>query len=62
MKKKGKGKVRSPKRLSNTKLMFLSIILLFIVFEALYVMKAQGSLQANSQDQEQSVAGASTQK
>jgi len=40
--------------------MFLSIILLFIVFEALYVMKAQNSLQANSQSQ--SVAGASTHK
>jgi flagellar biogenesis protein FliO len=48
------------KKLSNTKLMFLSIILLFIVFEALYVMKAQNSLQANSQSQ--SVAGASTHK
>ncbi len=60
MKKKGKGRVGSTKKLSNAKLLFLSIILLFIVFEALYMMKAQGSLQANSQ--EQSVAGASTQK
>lgn len=55
MKKKGKVK-RSGKRISNNKLLFLSVILLFIVFEALYMLK--GSIETHQQQ----VAGVSTQK
>lgn len=58
--KKKLAKKKSSKRLSNSKLMLLGFILLFIVFEALYVMKAQKTLQANTLLQ--NVAGVATQK
>lgn len=49
-------KAGKSKKLSNTKLMFLSIILLFIVFEALYILKSQ------TQQQVRQVAGVSIEK
>lgn len=61
MKKKSVAKKNSSsKKISNTKLMFLGFILLFIVFEAIYVSKSQSSLQANSLQKD--VAGVHTQK
>lgn len=56
MKKKVKSKKTVRRTTSNTKLLFLSLILLFIVFEALYIVKGQISPQAPQ------VAGVSTQK
>lgn len=44
------------RRMSNARLLFLSLILLFIVFEALYVLKNQLVPQAPQ------VAGVSTEK
>jgi hypothetical protein len=32
---------RATKRMSNTKLMFLGLVLLFIIFEALFILKGQ---------------------
>lgn len=54
MKKKKASKKVSQKRISNTKLMFLSLMLLFIVFEALFVLKDQ------TQTQRSEVAGITT--
>lgn len=51
-----KVKRSSKKRLSNTKLMFLSFLLLFIVFEALFILKAQTT------EKPAEVAGVSTSK
>ncbi len=51
-----KVKKHPKKRLSNTKLMFLSFLLLFIVFEALFILKAQ-TIKTPSE-----VAGVSTSK
>lgn len=60
-KKKTTKRAVKKKRMSNTKLMFLSFILLFIVFEALYILKGQHEArQANSGERQ--VAGASVQK
>ncbi|MDO8269203.1 MAG: hypothetical protein Q7T54_00855 [Candidatus Levybacteria bacterium] len=59
--KKAVKRIPKSKKITTTKLMFLSIILLFIVFEALYIVKSQqSSVQSNSL--QQSVAGASSQK
>jgi len=58
MKKKSKARkvVKSKQSLSNSKLLFLSVILLLVVFEALYMVKNQIS---SAQPQ---VAGISTHK
>lgn len=46
MRKKTKKRIRR-KGISNTKLMFLSILLLFIVLEALFILKVQQSPQVS---------------
>lgn len=58
--KKGVKKARKKLDMSASKIMFLSIILLFIVFEALYIVKGQNQLARNSSLQQ--VAGANTSK
>lgn len=54
--KKSSKRKDSKKRISNTKLMFLSFILLFIIFEALYILKSHTS------PQEPEVAGISVER
>lgn len=60
--KKKKARTHAHKKtdLSTSKIMFLSIILLFIIFEALYIVKGQNQL-AQSHNQKD-VAGISTSK
>lgn len=60
MMKKRKVRLQKKQNISSNKLLFLSIALLFIIFEALFVMKNQASVLSNSLQQQ--VAGAHTQK
>jgi hypothetical protein len=57
MRKKTSKKQAKKKNISSNKMMFLSIVLLFIIFEALYALKA--SIQPHSVQQ---VAGVHTEK
>lgn len=60
-KRKTHKKVQRKAKISNTKLMFLSIILLLIVFEALYILK--GNVESLlSKSPERNVAGVSIEK
>jgi hypothetical protein len=58
--KKGSKAHKRKMDMSASKIMFLSIILLFIVFEALYIVKGQAQLAQNSSVQQ--VAGVKTSK
>ncbi len=58
-KKASKGS-RKKSDMSASKIMFLSIILLFIVFEALYIVKGQNQLANNNSVRQ--VAGVNTSK
>lgn len=57
-KKKVHAKSHKKTELSTSKIMFLSIVLLFIIFEALYIVKGQNQL-AKSQSHKD-VAGVSS--
>lgn len=59
-KKKSVKRIGKSKRMSNTKLLFLSFLLLFIVFEALYILKSQQSSLAGKPSR--SVAGVTIEK
>lgn len=50
----------SSKKLTSTKLLFLSVILLFIVFEALYILKVNYQQAIQAGILEKKVAGVST--
>lgn len=59
-KKRGVRKHSNKGNITTTKMMFLSIILLFIIFEALYIVKGQLQLAQTSSVPE--VAGVQTSK
>ena len=62
IKKSAKKRVVRTKKFSSTRMLFLSVALLFIIFEALFILKNQQQNSVLSQTAQKQVAGASTQK
>ncbi len=61
-KKTAKKRAIKIKSYSSTKMLFLSLALLFIVIEALFILKNQQQNSVLSNSMQKQVAGASTQK